>query len=295
MIKKEVKSIKLNQNGCIHNVSYYEWSSENSHNKDIEYVYCVHRLTGDGRDFNFIANDLITDNENRIVICVDIPGRGKSDYLSDPTNYHVLFYATDMVQLIETISKDADIDYIGTSMGGLIGMVLNQMPKQFKIRNLILNDIGPQVSYQSLNYIANYIQNYKEFNSRHDAEIYLKSTHKGFGQLTESQWSFLFNNCIIEKDSKFMFHYDRNIAVKFQPVEIDLDLWEVFNKIECNVLVLRGKESDILTKQVYDKMLEKSNRHKGIEFDNVGHAPMLFSTDQIEPTIKFINNGKLIN
>ncbi|KAF2075074.1 hypothetical protein CYY_003641 [Polysphondylium violaceum] len=290
MIKKNIKSIQLDQKGS-HNVSFSEWSSEASQQETIlprQYIYCVHRLTGNSSDFDFLAESLIKDNENRVVICIDIPGRGKSDFLKDPSNYHVEFYAWDMVQFIEKISYDKDIDFIGTSMGGLIGMVLYQLPKKFKIRNLILNDIGPQVSTQSMNNIANYVQKVNVFDTREESEIYLQNTHKGFGELTSLQWKFLFDNCIIEKNSKFIFHYDPMISIRFTQVEQDLNLWEIYNKIDCKIFILRGKESEILSKQVYNSMLELSN-NKGIEFDNVGHAPMLFSSEQIEPIIQFIN------
>ncbi len=149
-------------------------------------VVCVHGLTRNGRDFDDLASRLA---ENRRVVCPDVVGRGVSDWLPDPAQYQTPQYVSDMAALIARMDVGW-VDWVGTSMGGLIGMALASQAGT-PIRRLVLNDVGPFIPKSALERIAEYCGKAKPFADIDALEHYLRQVHAPFGPLADPQWRHL--------------------------------------------------------------------------------------------------------
>ncbi|KYQ88930.1 hypothetical protein DLAC_10512 [Tieghemostelium lacteum] len=297
-ILNERKSIILNNTKVPHKISYIVWYSEKIKKTicAVEYFFCVHRLTGNARDFDRLAAALINDSHNRIVICPDMAGRGDSDYLEDPKDYNYFTYIYDVGEIIRTTlgCTSPQFNYLGTSMGGLIGIMLFSTDEfKDRVRNFILNDISPKVPKAPLQLIADYLGKDERFKDKQDAIEYFKRIHSGFGILSNDKyWSELTDNCTTYDPNtcEFRLHYDPKIGFNFSEIK-EVDLMEYYKLIKCNILILRGKNSEILPKDIYDEVLSyPTPKAIGVEFDNVGHAPSLVVDDQLETILKFIKN-----
>lgn len=267
------------ENGAgAHRMTYYVWGEEAA----ARTALCVHGLTRNGRDFDFLAGALA--NAGWRVLCPDMPGRGESKYLHDGAYYT---YATYLHDLNALLAKErlANIDWIGTSMGGIIGMLLaSQQPE--RIRKLVLNDIGPFVPAKGLARLKDYVGVHMEFTSRAEAEAALRRNFAPFGITEERIWQHLFTHSLQElPGGGVRMAYDANIAQPFFNAEIkDVDLFAVWDQIRCPVLVLRGEMSDILTRETYQRMQQGGKDVTGVEIKNVGHAPTLM----LDPEIRLI-------
>jgi len=242
-------------------------------------VVCVHGLTRNGRDFDGLASKLA---ENSRVVCPDIVGRGKSDWLRDAGQYQTPQYMADMASLIARMDVGW-VDWVGTSMGGLIGMALAAMPET-PIRRLVLNDVGPFVPKAALERIAAYCGKAPEFPDTGALEAYLRDVHASFGSLTDEQWRHLAMHGGRETEDGVSLAYDPGIAVPFEAVQpmTDVDLWSVWDAIRCPVLVLRGETSDLLSKETATEMAARGPKATIVEIGGCGHAPALMAEDQIE-------------
>lgn len=270
--------ICLNSQG-FHKTAYTHWPSESA----AAPLVCVHGLTRNGRDFDPLAQHL---SHTRSLICPDVAGRGHSDWLSNQDDYNILQYGRDMVAMLAHFNVD-HVDWLGTSMGGLIGMTLAALPNS-PIKRLILNDIGPFIPKESLQTIACYLQDSPLFCSDIDANLYLRKIHSGFGPLTDSQWEHLtvhsINQAERDENGCFRLHYDPKIQAPFIAAsQLDIDLWALWDQIDCPVLILRGIDSPLLTKETYERMLKKP-KVSGHEVANTAHAPALMDS----PTIQVI-------
>ncbi len=264
-------------------------------------VICVHGLSRQGRDFDVLAQALTPCAR---VLAVDVAGRGHSDWLADPAGYQVPTYAADLAQLIAWVragTPDALIDWVGTSMGGLIGMAIASQPA-LAPRRLVLNDVGPVIEWASLVRIGSYVGRNPSFESEQAAADYLASISIGFGPHTPEQWTALSRPMLRERDGRWWLHYDPAIATPFQALAGAEDeaasrqavsageaaLWGLYDAIRSPTLLLRGADSDLLTRETAQLMTQRGPRARCVEIAGVGHAPTLVSQDQVSLVRDFL-------
>jgi pimeloyl-ACP methyl ester carboxylesterase len=258
-----------------HQIVFWDWPGPNA---DAPVLVAVHGLTRNGRDFDVLARAL---SDRFRVVCPDIVGRGKSAWLPAGALYTYPQYLADMVALVARIGP-GPIDWLGTSMGGLIGMMLAAQPGGL-IRRLILNDVGPFVPKAALERIASYVGQDPRFGSVAEVETYLRRVHAPFGGLTDSDWAHLAQYSTRERpEGGFGLAYDPKIAEAFRTTPIaDVDLWPVWEAIACPALVIRGGQSDLLTAEIADEMVRRKPATRLVTFPECGHAPALMDPAQI--------------
>jgi len=255
-------------------LSYTDWGAPGA----ARTVLCVHGLTRNGRDFDHLAAALAA---NARVICPDAVGRGHSDRLDDAGYYALPTYAAHMRQLIERLGL-GPVDWVGTSMGGLIGMAV-AAGEHSPIRRLVLNDIGPFLPKAALGRIDTYLGLARDFADLAEVEAHLREVHAMFGPLTGAQWRHLAaHSARARADGRLELAYDPRIREAFEQGGLDdVDLWPLWDPIRCPVLVLRGADSDLLLPETAREMTERGPRAKLVEFAGIGHAPALMAEDQI--------------
>jgi pimeloyl-ACP methyl ester carboxylesterase len=254
-----------------HRVAYTEWGKRN----DAPVVVCVHGLSRNGRDFDYLAKAL---QSERRVACLDIVGRGRSDWLTDKKHYSLPTYCADITAFLARLDSDV-FDFVGTSMGGLIGMILAAQPNS-PIRRLVINDTGPFVPKAAPQRILTYVGTAPKFPAMVDADRYLREIYSPFGTLTDEQWAHLTRYSVQQApEGHYVLAYDPDIVVPMRSTQFqDLKLWPLWDQITCPVLVLRGANSDVLLPKTVEV----------VEFAGVGHAPMLLDRAQIDPVRRFL-------
>ncbi len=275
----------LSQSG-FHRVSYTEWGDPRAQHV----VVCVHGLTRNARDFDALARAL---EPHCRVLCPDVVGRGESDWLARKEDYAYPQYLADMTVLIaratEHLPPDARIDWVGTSMGGLIGIALAAQ-RNHPIHRLVLNDVGPVVPKAALERLALYVGKAPRFDSLAEAERYVRVVSASFGPLTDAQWRHLTeHNVRRESDGRWAMRYDPGIASAFSasPLE-DLSLWALWDRIDCPVLTVRGAESDVLLRATAEEMTRRGPRTQLLELPGIGHAPALMDPAQVDAVGRFL-------
>ena len=267
-----------------HRVTYYEWGDP----ANSKILICVHGLTRNGRDFDDIAKALCSEYR---VLCPDIPGRGKSEWLTHKEDYSYPVYCADMAALIAR-SGAQTVDWIGTSMGGLIGMLLAAQPNS-PIGRLVMNDVGPFIPKASLERLSTYVGKPVSFDSFGDFEHYIRTVSESFGPLTEMQWRHLAQTTARRNDDgRWGTNYDPAIALAFAGPIADVVLWPFWDQIRCPTLLLRGKESDLLLSETARDMTRRGPKAKLVEFAGIGHAPMLMEQSQIAVVREFLANDR---
>ncbi|MDW7711065.1 MAG: alpha/beta hydrolase [Deferrisomatales bacterium] len=258
-----------------HRVAYHEWGDP----ANPRVVVCVHGLTRNGRDFDVLASALAGLFR---VACPDLPGRGQSEWLPHPAGYAYPVYLSDMVALLARLDGTA-VDWVGTSLGGLLGMMLAAQPGT-PLRRLVLNDVGPFLPKKSLRRIGEYVGADPRFADFRGLEGYLREVHAPFGPLTGEQWQHLAKHSARGlPDGTLALHYDPGIGAAFRASSLeDVDLWTVWDAVRCPVLVLRGAESDLLTRETAEEMARRGPRARVVELPGVGHAPALLEERQVE-------------
>jgi pimeloyl-ACP methyl ester carboxylesterase len=266
-----------------HRLAYREWGNPASSRT----VVCVHGLTRNGCDFDALATTL---SDRFRVICPDMPGRGDSDWLRDPNDYVFPVYLTALTALLARIDAE-ELFWLGTSMGGLLGMVIAAQPKT-PIRRLVLNDIGPVIEPTALLRIATYVGLDPVFDSFAALEAHIREVSAPFGNLTDSQWVALAQSTARrDAQGRWRLKYDPGIGVPFRSAAAPADLWALWDTISCPTLLLRGAESDLLSAQTAAAMQTRGPKPKLVEFAGVGHAPTLLNPDQIAPVAAFMDAG----
>jgi pimeloyl-ACP methyl ester carboxylesterase len=266
----------------LHWMAYQEWGDP----RNREVLVCVHGLTRTGRDFDELARALC--GQFRIV-CPDVAGRGDSERLADPMLYGVPQYVADMVTLVARLDVEA-VSWLGTSMGGLIGMALAAQPGS-PVKRLVLNDAGPLITRASLERIASYVGKAPAFASVEEAERYIRAISVPFGAHSDAQWRFLTETWLRRNaDGTWRAHYDPRIAVPFV-ADKDLELWGLYDAVRCPTLLLRGAQSDLLTRDTAGEMARRGPRAKVVEIPGVGHAPTLLHPEQIAIVRDFLLEG----
>ncbi len=270
-----VGSLRCLSAGGFHRMAYTEWGPERSDRT----LVCVHGLGRNGRDFDFIASALA--EEGWRVICPDVVGRGKSGRLADPKRYALPQYLADMTALIARLEVET-LDWLGTSMGGLIGLQLAALADS-PIERLVLNDVGPFIPKAALERINAYVGEDPRLPDRKAAEAWMRRTYAPFGKLSDAQWAHMTEQSFVPApEGGFMLHYDPGIAEAFKAGPIrDVDLWPVWDALRCPTLVLRGAESDLLTEETAREMTQRGPKPMVLTFPDCGHAPALMDRDQI--------------
>jgi pimeloyl-ACP methyl ester carboxylesterase len=259
-------------------LAYAEWGAGE------RVVLCIHGLTRNALDFDVLAAALA--RTGRRVIAIDMVGRGGSSWLADPHGYNVLNYVGHIGRFCAQLGI-APTDWVGTSMGGLIGMVAAQSPTV--IRRLVLNDVGPFVAKEALAMIAFYVGITPKLESFEAVERYLRQIHSGFGPLTDEQWRHLATHSARRDGAQWKLHYDPKISIAHaEGAKADIDLWPLWDSIKVPTLLLRGETSRILDAATAQRMTETGPRAKLVTFAGVGHAPALMAEDQIEAIERFL-------
>jgi pimeloyl-ACP methyl ester carboxylesterase len=252
-------------------------------------LVCVHGLSRQGRDFDTLARTLCGHYR---VVCPDVVGRGRSDWLADPTGYQIPSYVADMVTLLARLDAQ-QLDWVGTSMGGLIGLGLAAL-RGSPVRRLVLNDVGPTIQADALQRIGAYLGQPIRWGSREEAAGYLRSISPGFGPHSDEQWLALTRPQLTADGEGFKPHYDPAIAVPFRAVTPQMAqagealLWQAYDAIACPTLLLRGAESDLLSHATAQAMTQRGPKARLHEFAGVGHAPTLVQPDQVAVVREFL-------
>lgn len=271
----------------LHRIAYTEWGDA----RNPRVLVCVHGLSRVGRDFDDLARALCADYR---VVCPDIVGRGRSDWLADPTDYQIPQYVADMVTLLARLDADS-VHWVGTSMGGLIGLALAAMPDA-PITRLVLNDVGPLLKAEALKRIAEYLGQSPVFADFAQAEAYIRAVSASFGLTTDAQWRRLTEvSLVAAAGGGWRLHYDPAIALPLRTLgtgSVDIDLWHIYDAVRCPTLVVRGAQSDLLDRPTLAAMAIRGPHAATIEIPEVGHAPMFLDTGQIDIVRNFLLNPK---
>ncbi len=276
-MEPQQKSIKGLSSAGFHRLAYREWGAADAERTAV----CVHGLTRSGRDFDALAAHLASAGWR--VVCPDVAGRGESDWLRNPADYGYPQYLQDMNALLARLQVD-EVDWVGTSMGGLIGMMLAAQPGGQPIRRLVVNDVGPLIPKAALERIAEYVGREWVFADLAEADKHLRKAYATFGDLSEAQWRKLIGDSLRERPGGgYIPNYDPRIGDAFVagPLE-DVDIWPVWDSISCPVLLLRGLFSDLLSANTAAQMTLRGPQATLVEVPEAGHAPALLSRAEVE-------------
>jgi pimeloyl-ACP methyl ester carboxylesterase len=265
-------------------------------------IVCVHGLSRQGRDFDVLARALLARSGEALrIVCPDVVGRGKSDRLKDPSGYQIPQYVGDMLAMLGQLHAQAPVktlDWVGTSMGGLIGMGVAgtpNLPLPAPVRKLVLNDVGPAIRWEALQRIGTYLGNTGRFESVQQAADAMWAISTTFGPHTPQQWLALSQPMVRPlPEGGFTLHYDPAIAVPFRALTEEVAkqgetaLWQAYDNIKADTLLLRGGVSDLLSRDTAQAMTQRGPRAKLVEFAGIGHAPTLIAPDQVETITSFL-------
>lgn len=279
-----------------HRMAYWRWGNPASSHV----VLCVHGLTRQGRDFDTLAQALCDKAGDALqVICPDVAGRGQSDWLKDPQGYQIPFYAADMLALLAQL-QPSTLDWVGTSMGGLMGIAVAGQPELLplaRVRRLVLNDVGPVIEWQALQRIGQYLGKVPMFDTEQEAADALWAIASSFGPHTPEQWLTLTRPQIKPADDgsgRLTLRYDPALAEPFKAVtpesaaQGEAMLWQAYDQITAQTLLLRGADSDLLATATAHAMTQRGPKARLIEFAGVGHAPTLVAHDQVDAVVSFL-------
>jgi len=269
----------------LHTMRYVQWGDP----RNPRVLICVHGLTRVSRDFDHLARALCEDYR---VICPDIVGRGRSDWLRDPKHYAIHQYLADLVTLIARLDVER-VSLLGTSMGGLVGIALGGLPGS-PLARLVLNDVGPRLEIAALLRIGAYVGKQNRFSSLEQACEYIRSIADGFGMRSDAEWREITASVLKPDGAEWVFHYDPQIRVPMQAMTAESatageqQLWKLYDAIACPTLLLRGENSDLLTAETAREMGQRGPRARLVTVPGVGHAPMFFDPAQIAPVREFL-------
>ena len=266
-----------------HRVVYFEWGDA----RNPRVAICVHGVGRNGRDFDVLGEALAPTHR---VLAVDMPGRGESEWLADPNDYVFPTYLTTLVALIARSGAEK-VDWVGTSMGGLLGMIVAAQPGSL-IERLVVNDVGPAIEPAAIERIRSYFGLDPTFATYAEIEQYIRTVSAPFGRLTDTQWEHVTRSNVRQRpDGRWRLAYDPGIAIPFRASAAPPDLWGVWDAIRCPTLVLRGEQSDLLSAATAAQMATRGPMPAVLEIAGVGHAPMLLSAAQVEPVTRFLRAG----
>ncbi|MEO5671931.1 MAG: alpha/beta hydrolase [Ramlibacter sp.] len=281
-----------------HRMAYWQWGDPQAGHA----IVCAHGISRQGRDFDVLAQALIARSKEPLrIACPDVVGRGRSDWLKDPAGYQIPNYVGDMLAMLAQLHGQARIsvlDWLGTSMGGLLGMGISgtpNLPLPVPVRRLVLNDVGPTIQWQALQRIGSYLGNTGQFETIQQAADAMWAISTSFGPHTPEQWMAL-SAPMVKPHPKggFTLHYDPAIGVPFRAVtetsaaEGQAALWQAYDNIKARTLVTRGVDSDVLSRETAQAMTQRGPKARVVEFEGVGHAPTFVTDNQIEAVASFL-------
>lgn len=281
-----------------HRMAYWLWGAADAPHA----VVCVHGLARQGRDFDVLASALVQRARVRVrVLCPDVVGRGRSDWLQDPAGYVLPTYAADMLQMLNqqhAAAPIATLDWVGTSMGGLIGLALAgtpSLPLPAPVRRLVLNDVGPVIQWAALQRIGTYLGQPARFATVQEGADALWEISRPFGPHTPEQWLALSQAMLKPLPAGgFTLHYDPAIAVPFRALDEptakagEAALWQLYDQVRAHTLLLRGAQSDLLAPATAAEMMRRGPQPQLVEFEGVGHAPTLVADRQVQAVVSFL-------
>jgi pimeloyl-ACP methyl ester carboxylesterase len=277
----------------LHRMAYWEWAGPGA---DAPVLVCVHGLTRQGRDFDALARAM---SSRYRVVCPDVVGRGRSDWLRQSAGYQIPGYVADMVALLARLDVE-QVDWVGTSMGGLIGLGLASLPRSegapSPVRRLVLNDVGPAIRFEALQRIGGYLGKALRFATLEDGAAYLRTISEGFGPHTEAEWLALSEPLFRQEGSEWRLRYDPSIALPFAAVTPEIAaageaaLWAAYDALRCPTLLIRGAESDLLSAETALAMTQRGPGARLVELPGIGHAPTLIHDDQIAIVRDFLGS-----
>lgn len=266
----------------LHRMAYLEWGRADNP----EVLVCVHGLTRCARDFDNLARAM---SGRYRVVCPDVVGRGESGRLADPMLYGIPQYVADLVTLIARLDVER-VHWVGTSMGGLVGMALAAQ-QDTPVAKMVVNDAGPVIAKAALQRIGTYLGIAPSLPSFEDAVKFVRTVSAPFGPHTDEEWRFLTEVVVRQNaDGSWRFHYDPRIAEPYRMSmpEKDVELWPMWDAIRCPTLVIRGAQSDLLSKATAQEMTRRGPQAKLVELPGIGHAPTLMHEDQIRIVRDFL-------
>lgn len=289
MSEARLKSVQCSSPAGLHRVAYKEWGDPANE----RVLVCVHGVTRVADDFDALARALCTDYR---VVCPDVVGRGRSGRLRDPQLYALPQYVADMVTLIARVTANGEdkVHWFGTSMGGLIGMVLASLP-QTPITRLLLNDIGPTLDGAALQRIADYIGQDLRFPDYASGARFVREVSASFGPHTDAEWDKLAGDVLRqEPNGEWVRHYDLALAQPFKAMNAERAqqdqeaLWRAWDAIACPTLLVRGELSDLLSHETAERMTTRGPKPRLVEIPGVGHAPTFVQPEQIAIAREFL-------
>ena len=281
-----------------HRMAYWQWGAADAPHV----IVCAHGLSRQGRDFDVLVQALLARTPAPLrIVCPDVVGRGRSDALKNSMGYGIHTYVADMLQMLGQLHAQAPVatlDWVGTSMGGLIGMGLAgtpNLPLPVPVRRLVLNDVGPAIQWQALQRIGTYLGNTGRFESVQQAADVMWQISTSFGPHTPAQWLAL-SQAMVKPlpEGGFTLHYDPAIAVPFRAlteqdaVQGQAALWQAYDAIRADTLLVRGAQSDLISAETAQDMTRRGPKARLVEFAGVGHAPTLIAQDQVEAVASFL-------
>ena len=283
-----------------HRMAYWSWGDPLAD----KVVVCVHGLTRQGRDFDRLARALVERSaEPMRVVCPDVAGRGQSEWLPTGSLYQIPQYASDMLALLGQLHAAAPIaqlNWVGTSMGGLIGMVVSGqpgLPLPAPVRRLVLNDVGPAINWAAVQKMQQYAGRYGRYADLAEAASALRALSVGFGPVPDGVWLDMSSHMVRDvPEGGVTLHYDPAIGEPVRALTPELAqageavLWAVYDQIQAQVLVIRGQDSDLFLPDTAQAMSERGPRARVVEWAGIGHAPTLTAPDQIEVLAEFLLN-----
>lgn len=288
-LEPRLGSVQCLSQAGLHTMSYTEWGAPDNP----QVLVCVHGLTRLGRDFDRLARAMAPDYR---VVCPDVVGRGRSGRLRDPKYYVVPQYVADMVTLIARLNVD-QVDWVGTSMGGLIGIGLAGQTDA-PVRKLVINDVGPRLDAAAIARIGEYVGVPLTFSDVEQAVDYISTIAAPFGLTRREDWRELVEPGLKREGTAWTLHYDPQIAVPFKastPERSSMDeavLWALYDNIRCPTLVIRGANSDLLSAETLRQMATRGPKAQTTEIPGVGHAPTLMLDNEIAVVRDFLLGSK---
>lgn len=262
-------------------IHFMEWGAQHT-----DTVIAWHGLARTGRDMDELAEHLSTRYR---VICPDTIGRGLSQWSPQPEKeYNLAFYSRLAVALVDQLGLQR-FHWVGTSMGGAIGLVCAAGPLKGRITRLVLNDIGPKLADAAIQRIRSYAGSPPAFDTVGELEAYFRTVYKPYGWLSDAQWRRLTETSTRRlPDGRVTPHYDPAMVQQFVHHPTDYDRWDDYERIDVPVLCLRGETSDLLLADTADAMRERGPRALVVTVPGCGHAPALNVPDQLELVTRFL-------
>jgi pimeloyl-ACP methyl ester carboxylesterase len=262
--------------GRTHTIRWCEWGDP----ENPKVLLCAHGLSRNGRDFDYLARKACVQYR---VICPDYPGRGISDALENPVYYNNAQYLSDSLAILSVIKFEI-LDWLGTSMGGLVGMALAASDNN-PVRKIVLNDVGPFISGQALAVIGDYLTDTPAFSSLRQAESYFRQVYASFGKLDDEHYLHFVEHGVKPSSSGngFVLNNDPEIIARFiSNKPVDHHLWDIWDRISIPTLILRGQYSGLLLPQTVEQMKFRHALAQSVEIPGCAHAPSLMTESQIE-------------